>query len=238
MHLPNVVPQPAIQVANAAIDADLTANYDPSRRLEYIHRTFCPALKTDPRIVGLLKNSRARAEVDRVIPFERLWGSGRAQIAIRQARSADGSPAPSWHLDGVPTAHNGMLGKGLWTFTALVGIFLTTTPGTGSGNFTVWPESHRQLQQWFAKQGRRSLRLGQPHIDPGPARQLITSAGDIVICNYLLAHGACPNASEVERRAVFFRLGLPGTVTRRWHHLRSPWTGWRTVPRAAPPPSR
>ena len=71
------------------------------------------------------------------------------------------------------------------------------------------------------------MRAGRPRVDPGTPVQLLTHAGDVVVCQYLMAHAATPNTSGVERRAVFFRLALPTVMARRHHHLVNPWEGWR-----------
>ncbi len=234
VHLRGVVPSSRVADAQRAIDADLAANYDPARYLEYEHRTYCPELRGDARILALLAGSPARAVVDAVLPYRRLWGPRYPQIALRQAHNHSAQVPVEWHIDGVPTALNGVRGQSLATFTALVGIFLSTTPGEFSGNFTVWPSSFARLRDFFAARGRRGLREGQPDIDPGEPRQLLTEPGDVVLCHYLVAHGAAVNTSPVERRAVFFRLALPNLVGRRWRHLVEPWRGWRPVQAPSP----
>ena len=227
LHVRGVVPHSAISAANQAISEDLAANYDPKLHQQYIHRTFCPDLRKKQVITGLLSRTPARDVVDTLLPFSRLWGIGHPQVAIRFAQEQSDPTQPPWHIDGVPTSMNGMRGKGLWTFTCLVGIFLTTTPRPDAGNFTVWPSSFDRLRQWFTDQGRAGMRKGRPSIDPGTPTQLLTQPGDVVVCHYLMAHAATPNTSNIERRAVFFRLSLPATVTRRYHHLVNPWAGWR-----------
>jgi len=228
VHLPQLLGREALARANRLIDDDLQRHYDPRRLPEYVHRSWCPRLRRAPALVGMLQHSRVRAAIGRVLPLDRLFGSMIAQIAIRPIRPNEPPQPPSWHIDGVANPHNGLGSRSLQTFTVLVGIFLTTTPSRDAGNFTVWPESTARLRDWFAED-RRRLREGMPRIDPGPALQLRTKAGDVVICNYLLAHGAASNASLVERRALFFRMALPGLFWRRYAHLVDPWRGW-TLP--------
>lgn len=212
--------------ANQAIDDDLRRHFDPRRTKEYMHRSWCPRLRRASVILRLMREPRVREALDRVLPLHRLFGTTQAQIAIRPIRPNEPPEPPSWHIDGIANAHNGLLGRSLQTFTALIGIFLSTTPSQDAGNFTVWPQSLPKLRDWYTEGGRRRLREGMPKIDPGPALQLPTKAGDVVIMNYLMAHGAASNASLVERRALFFRLALPGLYLRRYAHVIDPWRGW------------
>ena len=108
-----------------------------------------------------------------------------------------------------------------------MGVFLTTTPRTFAGNFTVWPGSHRLYERYFQERGRRATREGMPRVDPGTPLQLMSEAGDAVFCHYQLGHGAAVNTSDVERWAVYFRLWLRDIDSRRWQLLTHLWDGWR-----------
>lgn len=232
LHVPDVVPHDLIDRANQRIDEDLTQHYDVDRLEEYIHRSFCPRLRRHRAITDLLSRSPARAVVDRLLPYRLLFGAGTAQIVIRDAHEVSEPVVPDWHIDGVPTRLNEMVGGRLGVFTALVGVFLTPCEQDDAGNFTVFPSSHERLRRWFVDQGRVGLAAGRPDIDPGPPHQLHVRPGDVVVANYLLAHAATPNASSVQRRAVFFRLALPKAALRPFHCVTHPWAGWRTPPRA------
>lgn len=69
----------------------------------------------------------------------------------------------------------------------------------------------------------------------GEPQQLLCNAGDVVLCHYLLAHGAAVNTSPNDRYAVFFRLwhrDLENKSGRqydqlRWTHLTQMWSGWK-----------
>ncbi len=220
VHLRAWVAPELVERANRAIDRDLRERYDPARRPEYDARSACPDLRAAPEIVGLI--DPVRPLLDELLGLDRLRGLDHAQIAIRWARSGRPGP-PSWHLDG-------WLDGSPWkTFTALVGVFLTATPGPSSGNLAVWPGSWRPLSAWF--------REDPSH--PGEPVELLTRPGDVVLANYLLAHGAAPNASAVERRAVFFRLSLVDLGEHRLERVCAPWSGWRLdAGRGASDPSR
>jgi hypothetical protein len=225
--LPERVPAALVAAANAAIDRDLATAYDPARQLEYDHRSYCPDLRRAPELLDLLAVGVARDAVDEVLGWDRLRGTDHAQIAIRRARNADAPRPPEWHLDGVATPHNGVRGRTLDSFTALVGVFLTRTAAPFAGNLTVWPGSHEVVARWFRERGRDALRRGMPRIDPGEPLQLLAEPGDVVLASYSLAHGAAVNTSGDERRAVFFRLALRDLPRRRWERLARPWDGWR-----------
>jgi hypothetical protein len=225
--LPERASPALVDAANAAIDHDLAASYDPDRQLEYDHRSYCPGLRRAPELLDLLGVSAARDAVDELLGWERLRGTDHAQIAIRRARNAEAPVAPEWHIDGVATAHNGVRGRSLDSFTALVGIFLTRTAVPFAGNFTVWPGSHEVIAGWFRERGRAALREGMPAVDPGEPAQLLVEPGDVVVASYALAHAAAVNTSDDERRAVFFRLALRDLPRRRWERLADPWDGWR-----------
>lgn len=227
LHLQSLVPKNLVTQARAAIEGDLKSSYDPAKRLEYEHQSFCPALRDDDRMTGLLQESPAREVVDALLPFDQLSGSNWAQISLRDSHNHFEPIPPQWHLDGVPSPYNGVPQGPLMTFTALVGIFLSDTPGPYAGNLTVWPDSFERLRRWFEDRGLASLSMGRPRIDPGTPHQLITAPGDVVICHYMLAHGASVNTSPVKRLAVYFRLNQPGTARDPWRHLVDPWRGWR-----------
>lgn len=222
-------PFPTFLTANQAIDDDLEHHYDPERQEEYDHRSYCPELRKTPAISALLTESGAKGPLNSLFGFRNLRHHD-GQIAIRRPHNARQPQPPTPHIDGVATPHNGMRKKSLQTFTALIGVFLSETPSTFAGNFTVWPGSHLRLQEHFRHTGRAALRAGVPNINLGAPQQLITRPGDVILCHYLLAHAAAVNCSDIERRAVFFRIWQKGLALRRWHHLTNIWQGWRVPP--------
>lgn len=225
--LPEGIPAPLVDAANAAVDADLARSYDPARQLEYDHRSYCPDLRRAPATLEPLRAAVIRDAVGEVLGWERLREADQVQIAIRRAREASAPEPPRWHLDGVATAHNGVRGPTLRTFTALVGVFLTAVADPFAGNLTVWPGSHERVAAWFREQGRKGLRLGMPRIEPGEPRQLLARPGDVVLASYALAHAAAVNTTDAERRALYYRIELRDLSRRRWERLVEPWDGWR-----------
>jgi hypothetical protein len=227
VHFRRLCPETIVAAARLAIDRDLSESYDPSRQVEYDHRSYCPDLRGTPPIMALLLDSGVRAKLDEVIGFGRLGHDG-GQIALRKAGNAPEPEPPDPHIDGLPTPFNGVPSNVLFSnFTALVGIYLSPVRTEFAGNFTVWPGSHHILEAHFRKLGRKALRNGMPRIPLGQPVQLMTEPGDVVLCHYGLAHAAAANLSAVDRYAVYFRLWLRGISYRRWHFMTHIWAGWR-----------
>ena len=223
----SLCPETLIRAARLAIDRDLSTNYDPSRQIEYDHRSYCPDLRGAPPLMALLLDSGITAKLDEVIGFKRL-GYDVGQIALRKAGNASEPNPPEPHIDGLPTPFNGVSSKVLYSnFTALVGIYLSPVRTEFAGNFTVWPGSHNILEAHFREHGPEALRNGMPRIPLGQPVQLMTEPGDVVLCHYSLAHTAAVNLSAADRYAVYFRLWLKGMRLRRWHFMTHIWDGWR-----------
>jgi hypothetical protein len=52
-----------------------------------------------------------------------------------------------------PTSTNGVAARTIANFTALVGMYLSDVPDEYSGNFTVWPGSHRATAKYIQEHG-------------------------------------------------------------------------------------
>ncbi|MGI4830159.1 MAG: phytanoyl-CoA dioxygenase family protein [Janthinobacterium lividum] len=236
-HLPRVVNAHTISAARLQIDRNLEECYDPRRKVEYEYQSFCPDLLGTTPIENLALDPGVREKLAELLePEEMACDNG--QIAIRRARNADQPQLPVPHIDGIPTADNGMSGDELQPFTLLVGIFLSEVRSTFAGNFTVWPGSHLKLEQYFNTRGRRALREGMPRIPFGQPQQLLCKPGDAVLCHYSLAHAAAVNISDFDRYAVFFRWThqalnpdqSPDFREAGWKHVTNIWTDWKIRP--------
>lgn len=222
----SLCPEKLVSAARLAIDRDLSTNYDPSRQIEYDHRSYCPDLRGIPSLMALLLESGITARLDEVIGFDRLGYDG-GQIALRKAGNAPGPYPPEPHIDGLPTRFSGVPSRVLYSnFTALVGIYLSPVRTEFAGNFTIWPGSHHILEAHFREQGPEALQNGMPSIPLGQPVQLMTEPGDVVLCHYCLAHTAAVNLSAADRYAVYFRLWLKDIDDRRWHLMTHIWDGW------------
>ncbi|MEL6344589.1 MAG: phytanoyl-CoA dioxygenase family protein [Myxococcota bacterium] len=225
VHLPGRCPVARVDAANAAIDESLRNRFDPGQQASYDARSYCPELRRAPVILDLLRAPGVRAALDAVLGWRRLRGYN-GQIAIRRAHNHPAQVAPHAHIDGIQSPHNGVTSTSLLTHTVLVGVYLTETPRTFAGNFTVWPGSHRSHAAWFRAQGRAAMTAGQPNVEIGAPKQVMTRPGDLILSHYLTAHAAAVNTSDVERRAIYFRLSLWGLRWNRYAHLIEPWRGW------------
>lgn len=227
---PGLAPAEAVDAASARIQHDLATEFDPARRAEYEFQSYCPALRAAPGIYALLSAPAVHSCINAAIDFDRL-SVGPAQIAIRPIKqSAPALPPP--HIDGIATAHNGITSATLQTFTLLMGVFLSDTPQPFSGNLTVWPGSHTRLQNYFQSRGPSALREGMPRIALGEPHQILARRGDVVLCQYALAHGVASNNGRVDRTVVYFRLTLNDLAANRWRRLTHVWDGWRIGPDA------
>jgi len=224
---PGLVPAGLVSAANAAITRDLALRYDPRRQVEYDNRSYCPRLRGRPPIMQLLTSPPVADLIEEVFGWENV-AHCKGQIAIRRAHSAERREKAEPHIDGIATPHNGVRSKSISNFTALVGVYLTKTPRTYAGNFTVWPGSHQVLERWFRQRGKRAMREGMPRAEIGRPRQLRHDVGHVVLAHYQLAHTAAVNTSDVDRRAVYFRVWLRDVGKRRWELLTNIWRGWRT----------
>lgn len=132
-----------------------------------------------------------------------------AQVALRFPQKDDVKQYLPWHVDNVreDTVHS---------FGLLVGVFLTDAQLEDSGNFTVFPGGHRQLEGLFRSQGASAIfrnengRIVTPeNMELSEPKQLLVQAGDVVIAHPLLPHRAAPNLSPNIRVAIYFRIYHP-----------------------------
>jgi hypothetical protein len=223
---PGSVPDALLASARSAIELDLAQNFDPNRQVEYDHQSYCPDLRGTLPITNLLTHSPARHVLDELLGWENI-GHDRGQIAIRRSHNAERAYAPTWHIDGVPTGENGVIGPYISNFTVLLGVYLTPIDGTFSGNFVVWPGSHKRIEAHFRSRGPIAMQEGKPKVDVGEPLQLPALPGDMILCHYQLAHAAAANVSSRDRVAVYFRVWLRDIDERRWQVLTSMWEGWR-----------
>lgn len=113
------------------------------------------------------------------------------------------------HIDGLtPPESDGRPG----TFTMLVGIFLTNQLRRDAGNLWVWPGSHRSAGEFFAERGPDKLASCTPYpsIQLSEPRQVVGSAGDVLIAHYMLGHNIGGNVSGIVREVLYFRLRRAG----------------------------
>lgn len=199
-------PGPRVDAALAAINRSLGEEGIAKDRLPELRaRSFCPELGEDERILTLFATTPLADLAAAALGPGRVRTPTRGQIALRFPGAKTGARAYP-HIDGMPTAMNGVPAGTLHHFSALGGVFLSDVGADDRGNLTVWPGSHHKMAAFIRTHGTAPLVSGFPDLDLGPARQLHAPAGSVLLSHYLLCHGIAPNHGPHVRYAVFFRL--------------------------------
>lgn len=226
IRLPGIVPRERVETALHAINASLgQEGIDPEQLPVFRSRSYCPELSETPSITDLYNRSPLPALAESAIGRGQVHAFPSGQIALRFP--TDGPPRPAMpHIDGMYTPTNGVPAGTIKNFTALIGVFLSDVPHGGMGNFTVWPGSHRVLEQYFREHGPQSLLDGFPEVDLGEPEEITARAGDAVLCHYQLAHGIAGNASPFIRYGIFFRLIHADHEAMHWECMTDIWREW------------
>jgi hypothetical protein len=218
------VPQERVAAALRIINRSLGEEGLPRERLREMRaRTYCPELISSPAILDLFSATGARRLVESAVGPVLTPSEG--QIALRFPQ-AEPLPPPVPHIDGIPSADNGVTAGTLYHFTALLGVFLSDVLTPEAGNFTVWPGSHETMAAHFRAHGPDSVIGGFPRIALPEPRPLTGHAGDVVLAHYALAHAVAGNASPHVRYAVFFRIFHQGHASAGTRPLTEPWVEW------------
>jgi len=223
---PGLTPAPLVKAARAAIDIDLSRNYDLKRQVEYDNQSYCPDLKGTPPIMNLISQSAVQKLLDEIFELDNIdWDKG--QIAIRRAHNCPEAIPPTPHIDGFSSGVNGLDQGKIYNHTVLVGVFLTPVQREFAGNFTVWPGSHYTYENYFRECGPRAMREPAPALEIGEPVQLMCGTGDVVLAHYQLGHSAAVNTADIDRIAIYFRVWLRRMESNRWHYLTNMWDGWK-----------
>ena len=92
-------------------------------------------------------------------------------------------------------------------FTCFAVIYLADVPEPYSGNYTVWPGSHRVYEDYLKSEGLELLANGTPRIDLPEGPDMTTgNAGDLILAHHQIIHGGGPNTSSNIRYATIARL--------------------------------
>ena len=115
-------------------------------------------------------------------------------------------------------------------FTALAVIYLADVLEPYSGNFTVWPKSHRFFADYFKKEGHEVLANGMPRSElPEGGKQITGKAGDVVLTHHQIVHSAAPNAASDIRYAAIFRLRHVDCEANGYEAYTDIWKEWPGV---------
>ena len=209
--IPGAISKAMVDTARQAVNHSI-GTLGPNGEDMSKHRAaqFCRDLNGAPVIMDLFNASPV------ISLAESLMGEGNLQKPIRGAQVAprfptvigEIPPEPHGHLDGMGTGTNGMP-KGVYRrgFTAFAVIYLADVPEPYSGNFTVWPGSHRFFENYLKREGLEILSNGTPRVDLPEGPDMVTgNAGDLIIAHHQMIHTGGPNASPNIRYAAIARL--------------------------------
>jgi hypothetical protein len=224
--LPGIVPTELVNAALRAINGSLgSEGIDPDRLVTFRSQSYCPSLQRSSAITDLLHASPLWEIAESAIGEGAIAPVSSGQIALRFP-SADPPREPHAHIDGMYSPHNGVPQGEIRNFTALVGVFLSDVTTSYAGNFSVWPGSHRQYEEYFREHGPDSLLNGMPDVKLGVPEQVTARAGDAALVHYQLGHGIAGNASPNIRYAIFFRLSHVDHESVRWECMTDIWREW------------
>ncbi|HEY7303229.1 MAG TPA: phytanoyl-CoA dioxygenase family protein [Bryobacteraceae bacterium] len=204
--LPRIVSPELVASARSAV-ADQFAQQPPKAGHRGPHFYFLLSELPEQLIAPLYQSRALDLAESFITPGATLEPPDHVQISLN---------VPPWdhrpggpHIDGLtPPEADGRPG----TFTMLVGIFLTNQLNKNAGNLWVWPGSHRGAGRYFAEHGPDSLASSVPYppIHLAKPRQVVGSAGDVLIAHYMLGHNIGGNVSDTVREVLYFRLRRAG----------------------------
>jgi hypothetical protein len=206
-----------VQAARAAIAGALAADTSFAMMPKFLADTFCPELVEHPDVLALVREPAVVDAIRSLLGPGAEWRADTAQIALRFPDRTRLDPVYGFHLDGYPSALNGVPAGTIFRHTILCGCYLTPLRGPDRGNFVVWPGSHRWFARWMrevdaprvlrergAEALLREIRAQVAAV--GAPVQVEVEPGDVVLAHHLLAHGAAENLSLHVRETVYFRL--------------------------------
>lgn len=198
--IPNVIPYEMVEAARNTINSTVE-NY-----LDSI-QTHAHTLKTDERLTNLLTKTNAFSLIESALGEAKVMPSANVQCALRfPGHDLQSLNNLMPHLDSFHPSKDGTPGR-ITPFIAIAGFFLNDIDQNDSGNFTVWPETHRQFAKYFKEHGADpDLKNGIPPVGLPEPLQIKAKAGDMILAHYQLAHTAAANISNNVRYAVYIRI--------------------------------
>ncbi len=239
LKIPGVVPKVLVDEALRAVNHSIgTVGLGGEDMDNHRSAFFCAELLKAPVILDLFRKSPA------IEIAEELMGEGNVMPLLNAKPYprfplplGEDAPEPRGHIDGIGSGTNGMpkgyYGRG---FTMFVVVYLVDLLEPNSGNFTVWPKSHRAFQKYFQENGHEVLANGRPDIPLPEGPQMVTAeAGDLILAHHLIFHTGGPNSSPNVRQAVITRLRHKETehvgksaftdIWREWPGIREAMNG-------------
>lgn len=224
VHIPEFVPKNLVRDALRAINASLGQHLDFYHGQILKTEALCPNLKSDKRILDLFDATNARSVCESALGVGKVVLSPNVQIALNFPCSESFDLDP--HVDSFHPSKDGAPGK-ITPFTAIAGIYLNELSEDWSGNFTVWPGTHRLFEQYHKKnKPDPDMKFGIPPVPMPKPIQLKVKAGDMVFAHFQLAHDASANMSEAIRYAVYFRMNHVEQGKEAVETLSDIWRYW------------
>ena len=231
--VPGVVPREKVHAAVKAINASFGDGIDPKKIVTFRAQSFCPELRKDPVITGLLNDTPAWSLAESAIGKGRINPLESGQIAIRFPVTGDPELRLGGHLDGRHSPSNGVPKDDIRNFTMLLGVALTDVEKEWSGNLVLWPGTHVLYEDYFKEHGFEILRKGgkegMPQIKEPKAEQQMAKAGDIFLVHYQVKHGSVTNVSPFPRYAIYFRLNHVDHDKQKFEALTDIWLEWEEI---------
>lgn len=204
IHIPEFVPKNLLKEALKAINCSIGQHLNFYRGQILNTESLCPGLKTDKRILDLFNATDARSLCESALGVGKVLLSNNVQVALNFPRAEHFDLEP--HVDSFHPSKDKGPGQ-ITPFTAIAGIYLNELSADWSGNFTVWPGTHRIFEQYYkSHKPDPNMKYGIPSVELPKPIQLKVKAGDLVFAHFQLAHDASVNMSEAIRYAIYFRM--------------------------------
>ena len=114
-------------------------------------------------------------------------------------------------------------------FNAFAVIYLANFLASFRGNFTVWPQPHRNFNDFFQKDGHTILAEGMLQVElPAPPVIISGLIGGLIFAHYQVVHSAFFNASPDVRLAIISHIRHKDCETigkLAYTHLWREWPG-------------
>ena len=232
LHLSGAVPAELIKCAVQTINYRVGQGVPAEELQKWRSQSFFPQLQNQSVILDLFNASGLRENLQQLMGADNVAPARGGQLALRFPREPGATVhPPRGHIDGVHSPDNGVPKGEIYSFSALVGVFLSDVAADDAGNFTVWPGSHIQMQDYFRQHGIAVItEQGRtPPIEKGEPLQIKAKAGDAVIAHYQLLHGVAENHAAWPRYATFFRVKHPDHEAQKMECLTDLWREWPGV---------
>ena len=199
-----LVPEALLAAADQEIDELLEAEPCPEdvRGKQFYFKSPSTVVAAD----ATLRDSAAMDLAEQLVaPHRLVHAYGHIQVALNVPPFDHRPDGP--HLDGNHDPERPH------PFTMLVGIFLSDETTFDAGNLWVWPRSHVDHADLFARKGTNALMPTWGHstlLDP-PVRlhepiAVRAGRGDVLFAHYLLGHASGGNLTDRTRRILYYRL--------------------------------